>query len=157
MHSSIHLPLPTNFEESMTYLNSLNVIERVEEGPVVFFNRPVNDLEFQEISSKLFSIHRYEYNLIRQREQRVFGRALASQAIDLAGAKNLELIDSGVQVDIVQVATALGKIQALLESGAIGIASDICKLYKSNFQTHLEIFELVISEVDNFRTQRGYK
>lgn len=99
----------------------------------------------------------YEKNLERQKSQREFGLYLVPELIDLMGARNLTLIQSGISVNIPAIASDNASIKLLIETGALSTARSICVQLKRKYPLHAEIYDHVIEDITEFLTGNGYE
>lgn len=82
-----------------------------------------------------------------------FGILLAREAIDKIGARNKILNKTGSQVTT--LLNQLVGIKLLLETGALGTARYSCTQLKSIYTEYTDIFDIVISAINNFEQKYG--
>ena len=83
----------------------------------------------------------------------IFGTKLSTTAINMVGARNKILDKNGSQV-----AAALNDlliVKLLLETGALGTARNSCNQLKMLYTEYGDIFDFVISEINNFEINFG--
>lgn len=82
-----------------------------------------------------------------------FGIKLSRNVINRIGARNKILKKTGAQVVI--MLTQLIGIKSLMETGALGTARASCAQLKPYYTEYSDIFDYVISEINNFEATFG--
>ncbi len=81
------------------------------------------------------------------------GRLFSRDSIARVGARNKILAKSAQQ--ITQLLTALSGVRTLLETGALGTARDVVQQLKAGYPEYADIFDKLISEIDDFESKYG--
>lgn len=104
-----------------------------------------------EIPQNLSSREQFEIELNSRKAE--FGSKLAKSAVDRIGARNKILNKSGSQV--ISLLTQLLGVKSLLETGALGTARYSCMQLKTAYSEYADIFDEVISQINNFESNFG--
>lgn len=104
-----------------------------------------------EIPQNFSSREQFEIELNSRKAE--FGSKLAKAAVDRIGARNKILNKNGSQV--ISLLTQLLGIKSLLETGALGTARYSCMQLKTTYTEYADIFDEVISQINNFESNFG--
>lgn len=104
-----------------------------------------------EIPQNMSSREQFEIELNSKKSE--FGTKIARSAVDKIGARNKILNKNGSQV--ISLLLQLLSIKSLLETGALGTARSSCSQLKSIHTEYTDIFDEVISQINNFESNFG--
>lgn len=138
-------------EEEVSMVAALNTIIDIEDQlpqPALGWVMNGNKLEIPQGES---SREQFEIELAERKTE--FGIKLAKFAINRIGARNKILNKSGAQVTA--LLSQLVNVKLLLETGALGTARYMCSQLKVVYTEYVDIFDLVIYEIDTFETNFG--
>jgi len=96
---------------------------------------------------------REKMEITLNKQKRLFGIALSSDAIDRIGARNKILNKNGTQVTT--LLTQLMGVKGLLETGALGTARYSCIQLKAVYTEYADIFDYVVNEINVFENSFG--
>lgn len=126
------------------------VIDITDEVPQPTIGWVLNGNKLQ-IPQNLSSREEFEIDLNSRKAE--FGSKLAKAAVDRIGARNKILNKSGPQV--IALLTQLLGVKSLLETGALGTARYSCTQLKAAYGEYADIFDEVISQINNFESNFG--
>lgn len=139
-------------EEEILDIIKLNeaVIDITDDVPQPTIGYVLNGNKLQ-IPQNLSSREEFEIELNSRKAE--FGSKLSKSAVDRIGARNKILNKSGPQV--ISLLTQLLGVKSLLETGALGTARYSCTQLKSTYSEYADIFDEVISQINNFESNFG--
>lgn len=148
-----------NVVTSVQSLEDSDVAKAVSENAQVIDvedMHPIPEVGWTLVGNKLqpfgeLSLEELEEALARKKI--TSGRLFARDSIARVGARNKILAKTSQQ--ITQLLTALSGVRALLETGALGTARDIVTQLKAGYPEYADIFDRLISEINDFESKYG--
>lgn len=104
-----------------------------------------------QIPQSFSSREQFEIELNSRKAE--FGSKLSKMAVDRIGARNKILNKNGPQV--ISLLTQLLSVKALLETGALGTARNVCAQLRLGYTEYDDIFTIVINEINSFESSFG--
>lgn len=112
------------------------------------------DLASQQMLREIWSS---EYQVLEtQKQKREFGQSKIDTLIDKMGERNQQLINSGVAINVIAIASDNAGLKLLIETGALANAISLCGLLKYKYPTHKDIYENTVAEFTAFLTSKGW-
>lgn len=112
------------------------------------------DLASQQMLREIWSS---EYQVLEtQKQKREFGQSKIDALIDKMGERNQQLINSGVAINVIAIASDNAGLKLLIETGALANAISLCGLLKYKYPTHKDIYENTVAEFTAFLTSKGW-
>lgn len=93
---------------------------------------------------------------VQQREQQIFGSALAIEMVNKMGSRNLSFAAQGQVVNVAGLLTALGAIKSLMETGALKTARSTMQYYHPSFPAYSDIIQEGIDKITQFLISKGW-
>jgi len=112
------------------------------------------DLASQQMLREIWSS---EYQILEtQKQKREFGQSKIDALIDKMGERNQQLINSGVAVNVIAIASDNAGLKLLIETGALANAVSLCGLLKYKYPTHKDIYEETVKEFSDYLSSKGW-
>lgn len=100
--------------------------------------------------------NQHKINLRRQNQQREFGEHLIKEIIDMMGSRNLDLINSGTQINIVSLASDNAGVKLLVETGGLSTAVALCGQLKIKYPLYADIYDYLILDINTYLSGKGW-
>jgi hypothetical protein len=143
-----HMPNEYPWQESSVPTNHQNEIAI----SVHDYDLLINSLDLNSYKSATED----SIELRQQRAQRLWGEKYVPTAIDLVGAKNLELTKAGIIVNTTTLLQSMGVVKELLNTGALKTARNVCIQLQPAFIPYADTFNKMIADINTFLYENGY-
>lgn len=108
------------------------------------------------LSKEFVDTEMISFEMIKQRDQRIFGEELVPHIIDMIGERNLTLLKGGSIINISGLASDNAAVKLLIETGALATASLICQSLRLKYVTHVDIYDYATTKISDFLLKNGY-